>query len=229
MTPPKTPSSARRIVALFRVVLALVVFVSVAYQIIDRVRNNVFAPGEYFAYFTIQSMLMVVVVLAVGGHLAWRTQSDTRLFTIARVSVLAYAVIACLVYNALLRDLPSTPGYVWPVWPNEVLHVWAPILLVLDWIFAPGRHVLRLRAALWALLYPFAWLAFTMVRGALTGWWPYPFLDPSGPNGILGVIIYVLGIALVIWLIAFLALLLAKLVTRPSNAPVVASAMAEKV
>jgi hypothetical protein len=214
MTLPETPSLTRRVFAIFRVALALVVFVSVAYQIIDRVSNNVFAPGEYFAYFTIQSMLMCVVVLAVGGHLAWRTARDTRLFTVTRVSVLAYAVIACLVYNALLRDLPSTPGYVWPVWPNEVLHVWAPILLVLDWIFAPGRHVLRLRAAFWALLYPILWLAFTMIRGALTGWWPYPFLDPNGPNGILGVIIYVLGIAFVIWLIAFLALLLAKLITR---------------
>lgn len=214
MTLPETPSLTRRVFAIFRVALALVVFVSVAYQIIDRVSNNVFAPGEYFAYFTIQSMLMCVVVLAVGGHLAWRTARDTRLFTVTRVSVLAYAVIACLVYNALLRDLPSTPGYVWPVWPNEVLHVWAPILLVLDWIFAPGRHVLRLRAAFWALLYPILWLAFTMIRGALTGWWPYPFLDPNGPNGILGLIIYVLGIAFVIWLIAFLALLLAKLITR---------------
>jgi hypothetical protein len=214
MTLPETPSSARRVVAIFRLVLAIVVFAAVAYQVIDRVRNNVFAPEEYFSYFTIQSMLMCVVVLAVGGHVAWRTRRDTRLFTIVRVSVLAYAVIACVVYNVLLRDLPSTPGYAWPVWPNEVLHVWAPILLVVDWIVASGRQTLRLRAALWALLYPFAWLAFTMVRGAITGWWPYPFLDPNGPNGVTGVVVYVMGIALIIWLIAFLGLLLAKLMTR---------------
>ena len=214
MTPSETPSANRRIAALLRLALALVVLASIAYQIIDRLRNNVFAPGEYFAYFTIQSMLMCVVVLAVGGHLAWRTPRDTRLFTVVRVSVLSYAVIACVVYNVLLRDLPSTPGYVWPVWPNEVLHVWAPILLVLDWILVSGRPALRLRAALWALLYPLAWLAFTMVRGAVTGWWPYPFLDPSGTNGVTGVIVYVVGIALIIWLIAFLGLLLARVLTR---------------
>ena len=204
-------------VAVFRAGLALAVFGSIAYQIIDRVRHNAFAPGEYFAYFTIQSMLMCVVVLAAGGHFAWRGRGDTRLFTIVRVSVLAYAVIACVVYNVLLRGLPSVPGYMWPVWPNEVLHVWAPILLVLDWIFSPGRHALRPRTALWALLYPVAWLAFTMVSGALTGWWPYPFLNPNGSNGVTGVIAYVLGIALVIWLIAFLGLLLAKLVSRPRS------------
>jgi hypothetical protein len=223
MTLTETPPFPRRLVAVLRVFLAAVVLWSVAFQIIDRVSNAVFAPGEYFAYFTIQSMLMCVVVLAVGGYVAWRTPHDTRLFTIVRVSVLSYAVIACLVYNALLRDLPSTPGYAWPIWPNEVLHVWAPILLVVDWILAPGRQRLRLRAALWALLYPLAWLAFTMVRGALTGWWPYPFLNPTGPNGVGGVVIYVVGIALVIWLIAFLGLLLAKLVTRhPAPIPLTA-------
>jgi hypothetical protein len=210
MTPPGTPSAARRVVAVFRLALALVVFGAVFYQIFDRVRNDVFAPGEYFAYFTIQSMLMVVVVLVVGAALAWRTSADTRLFTITRVSVLAYAVIACVVYNVLLRGLPSVSDYVWPVWPNEVLHVWAPILLVLDWILAPGRRVLRLRAALWALLYPVVWLVFTLVRGPLTNWWPYPFLNPNGPNGVVGIIVYVVGIALVIWLIAFVALLLAR-------------------
>ncbi|GAB2829813.1 Pr6Pr family membrane protein [Alpinimonas psychrophila] len=214
MTLPETPASSRRVIALLRAALALVVLAAVAYQIIDRVRHNFFAPGEYFAYFTIQSMLMCVVVLAVGGHLAWRTTRDTKLFTIVRVSVLSYAVIACAVYNVLLRDLPSVPGYAWPVWPNEVLHVWAPILLVLDWALSPGRRALRLRASLWALLYPVAWLVFTMVRGAITGWWPYPFLNPNGVNGIMGVIVYVVGIALVIWLIAFLGLLLAKIRTR---------------
>lgn len=90
-------------------------------------------------------------------------------------------MIACAVYNVLLRDLPSVPGYAWPVWPNEVLHVWAPLLLV---------------------------------RGAIAGWWPYPFLNPNGVNGIMGVIVYVVGIALIIWLIAFLGLLLAKIRTR---------------
>ncbi len=215
---PESPSRIRRTFALARVVLAALIFASIAWQIIDRVRNNVFAPQEYFSYFTVQAMLMCVVVLAVGGHLAWRTPRDTRLFTVVRVSVLAYAVITCVVYNVLLRDLPSTPGYAWPVWPNEVLHVWAPILLVLDWMFAPGRLALRLRAALWALSFPLLWLSFTMVRGSITGWWPYPFLDLGGPNGLTGVLTYVVGIAVFIWLVAFLGLLGARLVARPLQA-----------
>ena len=32
------------------------------------------------------------------------------------------------------------------------------------------------------MLHPVAWLAFTLVRGALIGWYPYPFVDV----GVLG-------------------------------------------
>lgn len=190
------PSHYRRFFAVARVILGLIVLVSVVYQITDRLTHNVFRPGEYFAFFTIQTALMDVVVLGVGAWLAWTTPRDTKVFTIVRVCIVAFAVVTCVVYNLLLRDVPSDPGYVWPVWPNEVLHVWAPILLVLDWLFAPGRFRIRVRAALWVLVYPLAWVSFSLVRGVLTGWWPYPFLNPTNPAGWAGVVEYIVGIAL---------------------------------
>ncbi len=208
------PSNYRRFIGVSRGVLALVVLVSVVYQITDRLTHNVFHPGEYFAYFTIQTSLMDVVVLGVGAWLAFTTPRDTRLFTIVRVCIVGFAVVTCVVYNLLLRDLPPEPGYVWPVWPNEVLHVWAPILLVLDWLFAPGRVNLRLRASFWVLIYPLAWVAFSLVRGVLTGWWPYPFLDPTGPAGWLGVVEYIVGIAAFFLLSSFVFVAIARLWER---------------
>jgi hypothetical protein len=208
------PSGYRRFVGVVRAILALVVLGSVAYQIADRVAHNVFHPGEYFAYFTIQTSLMDVVVLAVGAWLAFTTPRDTRLFTIVRVCIVGFAVVTCVVYNLLLRNIPAEPGYAWPVWPNEVLHVWAPILLALDWIFAPGRASIRLRAALWVLVYPLAWVSFSLVRGVITGWWPYPFLDPTGPAGWPGVVAYIVGIATFFWLSAFVFVLIARLWER---------------
>lgn len=191
----EVPGAFRRFIGVARVALALVVLVSVVYQIADRLIHNVFRPGEYFAYFTIQTSLMDVVVLGVGAWLAFSRSHDTKLFTIVRVCIVGFAVVTCVVYNVLLRGVPGEVGYVWPVWPNEVLHVWAPILLVLDWLVAPGRYVIRLRASLWVLIYPLAWVAFSIVRGLLTGWWPYPFLDPTGPAGWAGVLAYIFGIA----------------------------------
>lgn len=207
-------SAYRRFYAVARVALALVIFVSVVYQITDRLLNNVFRPGEYFAFFTIQTSLMDVVVLVVGAWLAWTTPRDTKIFTIVRMCIVGFAIVTCVVYNVLLRDVPGEPGYVWPVWPNEVLHVWAPILLVADWLFAPGRFPIRLRAALWVLVYPLAWVSFSLVRGVLTGWWPYPFLDPTGSAGWPGVVAYIVGIALFFYVSAFLCLALVTLSDR---------------
>lgn len=62
----------------------------------------------------------------------------------------------------------------------------------------------------WALLYPLGWVAFTVIRGMITGWWPYPFLEPDGPNGVGGVIVYILGIAVFMAINAFIALLIAR-------------------
>jgi hypothetical protein len=220
---PHSSSPYRRFIAIARLVLGLVVLVSVTYQIVDRLTHNVFRPGEYFAFFTIQTSLMDVVVLLVGAWLAWTTPRDTRLFTIVRVCIVGFAIVTCVVYNLLLRDVPSDPGYQWPIWPNEVLHVWAPILLALDWLFAPGRASIRLRAALWVLIYPFAWVAFSLVRGALTGWWPYPFLDPSGSAGWAGVVEYIVGIALFFYLNTLVFTAIARIEDRARSRTSLAS------
>ena len=79
------PSNYRRFFAVARVILGLIVLVSVVYQITDRLAHNVFRPGEYFAFFTIQTALMDVVVLGVGAWLAWTTPRDTKVFTIVCV------------------------------------------------------------------------------------------------------------------------------------------------
>ena len=208
------PSNYRRFIGVARIVLGLLVLVSVVYQIQDRLVHNVFRPGEYFAFFTIQTALMDVVVLGVGAWLAFTTPKDTRLFTIVRVCIVGFAVVTCVVYNLLLRNVPGEPGYVWPVWPNEVLHVWAPILLVLDWLFAPGRASIRLRASLWVLIYPVAWVAFSIIRGLATGWWPYPFLNPTEPAGWAGVVEYIVGIAVFFLLSAFVFVAIARIWER---------------
>ena len=217
MTESSSPSVWRRIVAVLRIVFGLVVFAMISWQIADRVIHNVFRPAEYFSYFTIQTCLAITVAFVASGIYAWTHASDTRVLTIVRVCIFAYAIVMLVVYNVLLRGTPpaaADAGYEWPVIPNEVIHVWAPIIIALDWFFTPGRFPLRLRAMWWALIYPLAWVAFSIVRGSLTGWWPYPFLDPNGPNGVVGVVVYVIGIAAFMAVNAFVAVLVGRLWAR---------------
>ena len=174
--------------------MGLLLFASIITQITDQLRNDAFVATEYFGYFTIQSSLMNVVVLLVGGSFALRSRVDPELLTAVRMSVLTYAVVTGVVYNALLRNVVSD-GFTGIGWPNEVLHVWAPIFIALDWLLSPGRPALAWKRLGLALIYPLAWVAYAVVRGTLTGFYTYPFLDPAQPGGYLSVALYVLGIA----------------------------------
>ena len=177
--------------------MGLLLFASIITQIADQLWNDAFVATEYFGYFTIQSSLMNVVVLLVGGSLALRSRVDPQLLTAVRMSVLTYAVVTGVVYNALLRGIVSD-GFIGVGWPNEVLHVWAPIFIALDWILSPGRPALAWTRFGSALIYPVLWVVYALLRGTLTGFYTYPFLDPAQPGGYLAVALYVLGIALFI-------------------------------
>lgn len=168
---------------------------TIVIQITDRVLNNAFDPWEYFSYFTMQTSLFNIVVLLVGGTMALRMPQDTVLFTIVRMSTLTYAIVTAGVYNLLLRNVPFESGYVGLTWPNEIIHVWVPLFLLLDWLFAPGRPALPWSSLRVIVIYPIAWILYTLMRGAASGGeiYPYPFLDPA--NGGWGsVLAYVLGL-----------------------------------
>ena len=197
-------TSARKTVGVLRGAAALLVLAAIITQIADQLSARVFVPSEYFSYFTVQSSMMNVVVLGTGAVLAFRLKRDTVLYTGVRMATVTYAIVTGVVYNLLLRGLPPT-GYVGIQWPNEVEHVWIPIYILIDWLFATGRAKLAWRWVWAAIAYPLAWCAFTLIHGAATGWYPYPFIDPTGPGGWPSVGAYILGIAAFIVGLALLA------------------------
>ncbi|MEC5148598.1 Pr6Pr family membrane protein [Cryobacterium sp. GrIS_2_6] len=190
-------TTQRGVFGVFRLAIGMLLLASVLTQVVDQAVHDAFVPTEYFGYFTVQSSLVNAVVLLWGGSLALRFRADPELFTRIRMSGLCYAIVTAVVYNALLRNVVSD-GFTGIAWPNEVLHVWAPIFILVDWLLAPGRPALAWKALGFALLYPIVWVVYAVIRGAVTGFYTYPFLDPTGPGGYGSVGGYVLGIAVVI-------------------------------
>jgi hypothetical protein len=215
--PSQQATIPRRVTGVLRIAAGLLVLAAITTQIVDLVVNDAFEPQEYFSYFTIQSSLVNIVVLAAGGLLAMRWRADPELFTAVRMTTVTYAVVTAVVYNLLLRGLP-TDDFVGVQWPNEVTHVWIPIVIALDWVLSPGRAVLAWGRLWLAIGYPLLWLGFTLVRGVLTGWYPYPFLDPDGPNGPVSVIAYIVGITLFILAVACVAIGISRVRTRTEPA-----------
>lgn len=194
-----------RTAAIIRFATAFAMLGSVIWQISSRVANNVFRPWEYFSYFTIQTSLIAIVTLSVAGWFAWTGRTETRVLNIVRLCTVTFTVVVTLVYNLLLRGLPDAAAdgdYVWPVLPNEILHVWAAIFMLIDWILSSRRINLRVRTIFWVLVFPLVWLVYSIIRGLLVDWWPYWFINPNEPAGVPGMLSYIVGIMLFLLTVA---------------------------
>ena len=214
--------SSLRTSAIIRYATAGAMLFSIVWQISSRLLNNVFRPWEYFSYFTIQTSLIAIVTLGVSGWFAWNSQVETRVLNIVRMCTVTFTVVVTLVYNLLLRGLANDPAdgnYVWPVLPNEILHVWAAIFMLIDWMLSSRRINLRIRTIFWVLVFPLAWLLYSIVRGLLVDWWPYWFINPNEPAGITGMLTYIVAIMLFLLTVAIALLGLQRITVRAFREP----------
>lgn len=163
-------------------------------------------PINFLSYFTIDSNILSVVAFLIGAVLLIRRVDDTQGWAVFRASVTAYMTVTFIVYNTLLRGVNVAEGLVVP-WTNEVLHVIGPLLIIADWVFAPGRRRLEWRVIWTIIIFPLVWSVYTMIRGPFAynaladtaTWYPYPFLDPANSTeGYISVAFYVVLIAAII-------------------------------
>lgn len=200
-----------------RAVTSGLIIWAIVWQITDRLAHDLFRPTEYFAYFSIESSMIAAVVMAVTAATALRGIPETKLLSIVRLSAATYYAVVSLVYNLLLRGMANDVrdgNYDWPVMPNEIIHVYAPIIVILDLLLSQSQVRVRLRAAWWVTLYPLAWLGFSVARGMADGWWPYWFIDPTGDGGITGMLTYIAAITIFLVSVAFVFLLLQRLTSK---------------
>ena len=170
---------------------------------------------NFFSFFTIDSNLLSVVAFLAGAVCLIRGESpEPRWLSIGRASVTAYMATTFIVYNLLLRGIELPQGATL-AWSNEILHVVAPLLVIADWLFAPGRNRLEWKHIWIVVAFPLVWGVYTLIRGpfvydAVAGadyWYPYPFLNPNiAPEGYFTVAFYLVLIAGVIGGVGALAI-----------------------
>lgn len=199
-----------------RLAIAAMMFGSIIWQIADRVAHNLFRPTEYFEYFTIQTGLISATVTLISGLLMIRGARESMRWSTVRLSVVTYEIVVGIIYNLLLRDAAPDArdvGYDWPPLPNELLHVWAPILIALDWVLSTGVGRIAFKRVWWVLTFPFAWIVLMFLRGFVDSWYPYWFFDPteSTPTTIL---IYFFGILFFMIAVGFAMVALRRLAER---------------
>ncbi len=58
------------------------------------------------------------------------------------------------------------------------------------------------------------YLVYTLARGPIVGWYPYPFLDPAHAGGYVGVALYCVGILGGLFAVSFLLMKLGNALRR---------------
>jgi hypothetical protein len=180
----------RQALTAMRVGSIVVVLAAMLTTIVVTTGAGTFDPTRFFAYFTIQSNLIGVAAFA--WLLATRDGDRSRGLELLRAGAAVYLTITFFVVIALLSNVDVQLNL---VWVDVVLHKIFPVIVVADWLLDPPQHRLSARDILTVLAFPAIWTVLTMLRGALDGWYPYPFLDPA--NGGYGQVLVVAAVILV--------------------------------
>jgi hypothetical protein len=122
---------------------------------------------RFFSFFTILSnMLVAGVCMAIAaGHARPRWRGAATL----------YISVTGAIYSIILAPLWSPTGA--QKVADELLHHAVPLAYVAAWLLlAPHRRLAWTDAVRW-LVFPALYLGWTIVRGGVTGEYPYPFVD----------------------------------------------------
>ncbi len=160
--------------------------------VVQLVNNILETPGRGFApdldaygsalqrtvtwssFFTTQSNMLVLLAAVLLAVLPGRTEqwvSWVRLSGLVGITITF--VVNLLVLRPITADLYSG---IW-VLTDFSLHYLTPAMCVSGWVLFGPRPRMSTKVFKLFLVWPAIWLAYTFARGAIIGWYPYPFLD----------------------------------------------------
>ncbi len=196
----------RALLVAYRLVLCFLGVTAITTEIATLVERGNFNPANFFSFFTIESNILVAATLLLGA-LAAASGTRAGWLDTLRGAVTVYILVVGIGFSLLLANLEGIALTAVP-WDNTVLHYIVPVGAFVDYALDRPQKRLAFRPHLAWLLYPIAYAAYSLIRGEITGWYPYPFLDPD-EDGYVAVAatiagLLVLGVALT-WVVCRLS------------------------
>ena len=145
------------------------------YLMLTNSKNGIaFTITNYFSFFTILTNTLVTIFYfsmllpKSKAHAFFSKPGHSTAVTL-------YILIVGLVYQLILRFTWSPEGIAMIV--DELLHSVNPLLFLIAWIFIFKKNNLNWSLLLKWLIYPLAYLVYSLIRGSIVNWYPYPFID----------------------------------------------------
>lgn len=190
---------------LYRISFSLITIVAIIVQFVSSSDRPNFSPVNFFSFFTIESNILAAGILLIGAFLALRKKRTGASWDLIRGGATLYMAMTGIIYALFLSGLEVSLQTTIP-WVNTVLHYIMPFVMVIDWLIDPPSGRVPLKKALLWVMYPLVYVAYSLIRGHFTDWYPYPFLN-VGEHGYQAVLVNSLVISLgVIGLVVVLGL-----------------------
>lgn len=164
---------------LFLLSIAVIGWLALVAQLVLHLKIPGVESGEllirFFSYYTILTNLLVAVFATAQLLASDNTQKGLLFGPGMETAIALHITIVGVIYNLLLRGLWTEGGLQAVL--NDVLHTLIPIMVLIYWWKFTNASVLRYGQIFSWLIYPVVYFVFIGLRGAASGWYPYPFLD----------------------------------------------------
>lgn len=166
----------KQILALCIAVLSVFAVISQFGLMLENSTHSVFETTvRFFSFFTILTNTLVAVYFT---RLSFRWLKDRHTMVLhfkALTAITVYITIVGLVYQVLLRHIWNPTGLQKLV--DEILHSVNPLLVIAFWLLNRSRYTLQYGGIVSWLIFPLLYLTYVLIRGHLSGFFPYPFLN----------------------------------------------------
>jgi hypothetical protein len=126
-----------------------------------------------FAFFTVQSNLIVGITSLL---LAINPNRSSTVFSAFRLAGLVGITVTGVVFHLTLSGLFELDT--WAKASDRLTHFVVSIMAVVGWMVFGPRGLVSSRVVKLAVLFPLAFMLFTIIRGPLASdWYPYPFAN----------------------------------------------------
>jgi hypothetical protein len=156
----------------------------------------------FFSFFTILTNILTALVFTAVAFQPKDGWGKWLCGPSVQAATAVYIAIVGMVYQLLLRQLWNPQGAQWVA--DVLLHSIVPVGYVVYWLLFAPRTGLGWKDSITWLVYPGVYLVYTLARGAVSGLYPYPFVNVNvlGYGGVLarsaGFLLVFLGTGLLV-------------------------------
>lgn len=211
----KRQGSAYRICLILIAITGWFALIAQLYLII--INRQVSVPEVIVRYFTFYTILTNILIAVACTVLLLKPVSGWGAFFSRQTTLTAIAVNITIVgatYNIILRFLWNPQGLQFVV--DELLHLIIPVAFILFWLIFVPKGGLKWTSIFPWMIYPLVYLAVVLMRGAFSGYYPYPFLDVTN-IGYAQTLINAGGITVAFVLVALLFVAIGKMMGKKAT------------